>query len=277
VAFEDKLERLFGRFAIPNLSLYLVFGQVAVVLLVLFGSLNPNLLVFAPGAFYAGQWWRIATFLLLPPTFPTSLVGDVFLVFGWWIFYFMGNALESYWGVFRFNLFLFLGYILTVGLSFLTPWVPVTNLFIGGSVFLAFAYLNPNFELVIFFVLPVKIRWLALLSWLFYTYEFAIGGWGARLQIAAAVGNFFFFFGRDLWHRAGVQRRRMTGEAATFAGAKQEEAPRHRCRICGKSNISNPELDFRYCSKCAGEQCYCPEHIFNHEHVLSENEPPPKA
>jgi hypothetical protein len=275
VALVDKLERALGRFAIPNLCLYLVFGQVAVVFAAMFGFLDPDLLRLAPVALFAGQWWRIVTFVFIPPYLPsaTSLTTCVFVVFAWWIFYFMGNALEHYWGTFRFNLFLFVGYALTVGLSFITPESLVTNEFLAGSVFLAFAYLNPNFELVLFFILPVKIRWLALLSWIMYAYSFAVGGWSSRLQIAAAIGNFFLFFGRDLWQRAGAQRRRMAGEAATFAQAQKADEFRHRCRICGKTDVSNPELDFRYCSKCAGEQCYCPEHIFNHEHVLNEDEP----
>src|ERR1039458_1082074 len=79
---------------------------------------------------------------------------------------------EDYWGVFRFNFFLFIGWALTVGAAFLTPAEPATNLFVAGSVFLAFAYLNPDFELVLFFILPVKVKWLALLTWVVYGFEF---------------------------------------------------------------------------------------------------------
>ena len=116
----------------------------------------------------------------------------------------MGNALEAYWGAFRYNIFLLLGYVLTVGLSFLQPDSVVSNEFLAGSVFLAFAYLNPEFEIMLFFILPLKIRWLALFAWAVYAVSFVMGGWPARLQIVAAVGNFFIFFGRDLWHNAGV-------------------------------------------------------------------------
>ena len=86
-------------------------------------------------------------------------LGLVFTAFGWYIFYLMSGALENYWGAFRFNLFLLLSFVLTVALSFLAPLHGVTNLFILGSVFLAFAYLNPDFELLLFFILPVKIKW----------------------------------------------------------------------------------------------------------------------
>ncbi len=257
-----------GRFALPHASLYLVAGQAGVLLCIVTGSLHPEWLVFAPGLVEQGQWWRLFTFILLPPPFSPTLLGYLFLIFGWWLFYFMGSALEHDWGAFRFNAYLLFGYALTVGLSFLTPGALVTNLFLAGSVFLAFAYLNPTFELVIFFILPVQIRWLALITWACYAYSFVTGNGAARLQIAAATGNFFLFFGRDLWRRAGLRTRQMRREAA----APKAGQPRHRCRVCGKTDLSNPELDFRYCSKCAGEECYCPEHIFNHTHVTAESQ-----
>src|SRR5580692_372613 len=120
----SKLERPLGRFAIPNLSLYLVFGQVAVYLSVLLGRLDEEWFVFVPKLALLGQWWRVLTFLLMPP--PMSLI---FICFAWYMFYLMGSALEEYWGTFRYNVFIFLGTALTLGLSFLRPYVPVTNAF----------------------------------------------------------------------------------------------------------------------------------------------------
>jgi hypothetical protein len=266
VSFLDRLERVFGRFAIPNLSLCLVIGQVGVYLALMLGRLDQEWFVFVPQAVLAGQWWRLLTFLLNPPS-----ASPIFIAFAWWIFFLMGSALESYWGAFRYNLFLLLGYVLTVGLAFLTPAWPVKNGFLAGSVFLAFAYLNPNFELAIFFILPVKIKWLALLTWVLFAYQFVVGGLPARLQIIAAVGNFFIFFSNDIRLGFKQRRRRMTGEAARLASVTVAGLPRHRCRTCGRTDLSNPELDFRYCSKCAGDQCYCSEHIFTHVHLA---EPP---
>lgn len=261
----DRLERIFGRFAIHNLSLYLVAGQVTVFLLVLLGRLSLEPLLLVPSAVLHGQPWRLLTFLLVPP--PTSWV---FIIFAWWLFYLMGNALEDYWGVFRYNFFLFVGWALTVAAAFLTPDAPANNAFIAGSVFLAFAYLNPDFELALFLILPVKIKWLALLTWIGYVWAFAVGDWPVRVQVLAATGNFLLFFGRDIFLTARMHRRRMAGEARRFGHSKAEPESRHRCRVCGKTDLTHPNLDFRYCSKCAGDQCYCPEHIFNHEHVLSD-------
>jgi hypothetical protein len=267
MAFLDRLERALGRFALPGVSLYLVIGQVGVYLLALLGKLDPTLLMLVPELVRQGEPWRLVSFLFVPPN-----TNFVFIVFAWWMFFLMGNALEAYWGAFRYNLFLLLGYGLTVGLAFLTPVAMVSNEFLAGSVFLAFAYLNPEFEILLFFILPVKIRWLALFAWAVYAASFVMGSWPARIQIVAAVGNFFIFFGRDLWLNAGViARRRRVASAGKTERAATEDEPRHRCRICGKTDRTDPQLDFRYCSKCAGAQCYCPDHIFNHEHVRSED------
>jgi len=273
MAFLDRLERAFGRWALPGVSLYLVIGQVGVYLLGMLHRLDPGLLMLVPELVKHGEPWRLVAFLFVPPN-----TNFVFIVFAWWMFFLMGNALEAYWGAFRYNLFLLIGYILTVGLAFLQPDSLVSNEFLAGSVFLAFAYLNPEFEILLFFIIPVKIRWLALFAWAIYAVSFAMGSWASRLQIVAAVGNFFIFFGRDLWLNAGViTRRRRLANAGNSQRAAEQDEPRHRCRICGKTDRTDPQLDFRYCSKCAGAQCYCPDHIFNHEHVRSEDGSPPES
>ena len=266
----DKLERTLGRLALPNLPLYIVIGQVAFVLATLMQAVDPERLIYWPGALFAGEWWRLVTFMFvvpLPP--PNSLFGFVFLAFGWYLFYLMGNALEAHWGAFRFNLFLFCSYALTIAFSFATPRYEVTNLFILGSVFIAFAFLNPDFELVLFFILPVKIKWLALISIVLGAYRFVVGGASIRLQTAAAAITFFLFFGREIVTGVRYRQRKMARQAER---AVQEETPRHVCYVCGKSDKTHPQLDFRYCSKCEGDQCYCPEHIQNHSHVAAAND-----
>lgn len=261
----DKIERTLGRFAVPHISLWIVAGQFIVLLLAMSGKADLDNFVLVPELARQGEWWRLISFVFLPP--PTSFV---FVAFAWYLFFLMGNALEGYWGVFRYNLFLLIGYVLTVGVAFFTPGMAATNAFIGGSVFLAFAYLNPDFELMIFFILPVKIKWLALLTWIGYTITCIFGTWSSRLMVLASVGNFLLFFGRDIVLTMGYRRRRMQHQAKKFARSGDEPEPRHRCHVCGKTDLSHPELDFRYCSQCAGDQCYCPEHIRNHAHVVEK-------
>jgi hypothetical protein len=159
-----------------------------------------------------------------------------------------------------------------VGFAFITPDFSATNIFIGGSIFLAFAYLNPEFVLYIFFILPVRIKWIGLITWVVYGYQFVTGDWSTRNAIIAAVGNFLLFFSRDIVLQIRTGHRRMSHQSKMFAAQRGEDEPRHRCHVCGKTDLTNPEMDFRYCSKCAGDQCYCPEHIRNHEHVVATPE-----
>jgi hypothetical protein len=264
----DPLERRFGRYALPNISLWIVAGQFLVLMLALIGKADLNDFVLLPAQVREGEWWRLISFVFMPP--PPGMFGYMLVAFAWYLFFLMGSALEGYWGVFHYNAFLFIGYALTVAVSFITPEMPATNSFIAGSVFLAFAYLNPEFELMIFFILPVKIRWLALLTWIGYALACFFGGWSVRLMVFASVGNFLLFFGRDIVLTMGYRRRKMQTQAKKFARASDAPEPRHQCHVCGKTDLTHPQLDFRYCSKCAGDQCYCPEHIHAHEHVVEK-------
>ena len=266
--FLDQLERLFGRYAIRNLALFLIIGQVFVLLAGLLGLLKLAALDFAPAlVLEGGQWWRIVTFLFIVPI-PGGTLGFVFVAFGWYLFYLMSSALEHHWGAFRFNLFLFLSYALTVALSFFTPLYSVTNLYILGSVFLAFAYLNPDFELLLFFILPVKIKWLAIIAWALNFAQFVRGDLAERLQIGAVVTTFVIFFGPDML-RTLRSRQRTAAQRSTRGG--NAGTPYLPC--LRQTDRSDPQLDFRYCSKCTGDQCYCPDHIQNHAHVVAADDP----
>jgi membrane associated rhomboid family serine protease len=215
----------------------------------------------------AGEWWRLVTFILVPPS-----ASIYFIVFAWYMFWFFGSALEAHWGVNRYNLFLLMGWAITVGLSFLTPTAIASNAFIAGSVFLAFARLAPNFEIALFFILPVKVKWLALFTWILYAYSFVTGGLAAKLAVIAATGNFLIFFGPEMWMSVRQRKRRMAYAAANKS--ETVEGLRHRCKVCGKDSESHPHLDFRYCSTCTDDSCYCAEHIRSHEHVITPRSDP---
>jgi len=254
----NNLERKLRRYAIPNVTLYLILGQALFFVFNLSGRFILDRVVLIPGLVLMGEWWRLITFLFIPP-----LTNPIFAFFAWYLFYLMGSALEGHWGSFRYNLFLLVGYVATVAVSFLMPLYPATNLFIGGSVFLAFAFLYPDFQLYIFFILPVKIKWLALLTWIGYAYKVLTGTGSDRLLVLASLGNYFLFFGKDIYWRIKTGRRRMTEQTRQFSGKKEAF---HTCAVCGKPDISHPQMEFRYCSDCGGLG-YCKDHIFNHKHV----------
>ena len=254
----ERLERRLERWAIPDLTRILVAGQV---LLYVAGFLGVPVLergAFIPELALAGEWWRFLTFVFIPP-----LANPLFAFFAWYLFYLMGSALEGHWGALRYDLFLLLGYVLTVAAALLAPGLPATNVFIGGSVFLAFAFLYPDFEFLILFILPVKVKWLALLTWLGYGFQLLAGTWQTRLFVLASVGNFLIFFGQDLLWMIKSGHRRM---AVLAKDVSKKKAAFHRCAVCGITDVSHPTMDFRYCPECRGLG-YCPDHISAHQHM----------
>jgi len=254
----DTFEKKLRRYAVHNVTLYLIAGQALFFIFQMYGRFILERVVLIPDFVLSGEWWRLVTFLFIPP-----ITNPIFAFFAWYMFYLMGSALENHWGAFRYNIFLLVGYVVTVAVSFIMPSYPATNIFIGGSVFLAFAYLYPDFQLYIFFVLPVKIKWLALLTWLGYAYTLATGYWDVRLMLLASVGNFLLFFGRDILLSIRMGKRIMTTQARQFSGKREAF---HTCAACGITDISHPTMEFRYCPECSGLG-YCADHIMNHAHV----------
>lgn len=256
----NSLQRRFGRFAVPHVTEGLIACQV---LTYLFYQTNPDFLAriaLVPPLVLTGEAWRLVTFLCEPP-----VSNPLFAFFFWYMFYLMGTALENTWGTFRYNIYLLVGWLATVAVSFLDPDMAGSPAFLQGSIFLAFAYLYPDFQLLLFFLLPVKVKWLALVQWAFCLYVMMFGPLMAQLMAAASVCNFVLFFWHDIWLRMKSGRRRMAAQAKTIG---QANTPRHTCHVCGVTNLSDPKASFRYCSKCIGSPCYCAEHIHSHAHLV---------
>jgi hypothetical protein len=268
----SKLDTRFGRFAVPNVTMVLIVGQVFLFLAFYMnpGEGNENVLEkiwLSPEKVLAGEVWRIVTFLFTPP-----LTNPIFAFFFWYLFYLMGTTLEVSWGAFRYNLFLLIGYLACLIGAFATYFAtgsdfPANNGFLYGTVFLAFARLFPEFVMYIMFIIPVKIRWLAMFQWIVYTVSFLMGPGMVRAMVAASVANYFFFFGRDIWRDMKQGHRRMQHQARAL---KSPARLVHKCCVCGITSDAAPHMQFRYCSKCYGECCYCAEHLQNHEHLTQE-------
>ncbi|HEY2934379.1 MAG TPA: hypothetical protein VGK99_21785 [Acidobacteriota bacterium] len=256
----NRLERKLRYFAVHDLTLYLVAGQG---LFFVMGLVKPEILdrvVLVPALVINGEVWRLATFVFYPP-----VSNPLFAVFTLYFFYLMGTALENHWGAFRYNIYLLIAYVATIAAAFLFPAQAATNVYIVGSVFLAFAYLYPEFVIYLFFILPVKIKWIAALTWLFYFINFAFGAWQARAMVVASVANFLLFFGRDIMLQMRYGGRKMHWQARQFA---ESNKPVHVCAVCGKTDLTHPEMDFRYCGQCRERHGYCEQHIRNHEHKV---------
>jgi len=198
----DRLEGRLGGWCIPGLAALIVGMNAAVWALSLLKPEFPDLLALVPGAVLAGQWWRVATFLFIPPA------GSPLFVFLWlWLMFTYASALESEWGDFRFNLFYLIGAGSTV-LASLALGVGLSNVPLNTTLFLAFARLYPNVELMFFFVLPVRVKWLAALAWLGIAAALLFSGSAGRLAIASGLVNYFVFFGADHWEELERWRRR---------------------------------------------------------------------
>ena len=283
----NKLERKFGKYAIKNLMLYII-GLYALGFFI--ELLTPNVytqyLSLNMEMIFKGQIWRLVTFTIAPPQ--TS--SPIFIIFSLYLYYIIGINLERVWGAFRFNFYFFMVVIFQI-LAALIIYLStgyslgLTTYYLNMSLFLAFAAVFPDMQLLLFFIIPIKMKWLGILDGallLFnvirYTYfaitvpihAYSVIYWAMAVSIIVSLLNFIIFFAltRD-YNRINpkeIQRKKK------FKAETKRENGRlvHKCAVCGRTSEDYPELTFRYCSKCDGNYEYCNEHIFTHEHVKNK-------
>ena len=197
-----KLERKYGRFCIPNLINILIGGQILVYAIELFVNQYISFyLSLSRSALFAGQIWRLFTFVLVP----FSGGGPLSVVLGIYFTWFVGSALEREWGDFRFNLYVLLGMAGAWLACLLTGSADTYCLSL--SLLLAFAMLYPEMRLLLFFIIPVKVKWLALFSGVLCLFGFVFGTWADRLSVLFSLLNFLIFFGGDFWRMAKQELR----------------------------------------------------------------------
>lgn len=258
---EKMYEDRFGQFPLSNITFYLIVGNVITYCLVLLYPHVAGSLSLQGSRILGGEWWRLITMLFVP--FNDS---PVWVVFGWYLAYIFGSALEHVWGAFRYALYIFISYLCTLILAFLFPKEIFTNAYIYASAFLAFAYLAPNYVLYLFFIIPVKIKWFALLAWIGMLGAFLSGDWHVKLQNILAVFNFLLFFGNDIYLRVTGVMRRGPGR---IGSTMQSQKTYMRCVVCKKTE--HDQKIFYYCHDCAPERCYCEDHIRDHTHIGQSN------
>lgn len=255
----DRLERQLGEFPKINITFYLIFGQIFVFFLMHFYPLYRNAFDLQGNLLLQGEYYRALSFLFKP------IVNDFFFaVFTWYLYYMYGVALERYWGTFRYIVYILIVTIITIILALIYPNQSFSNQFIYGSVFLAFAYLFPEFELRLFFLIPIKVKWWALVLWIVMLGVLLLGSVAEKVQTILSVINFIFFFHEELLDEVKRRLRKSTIKVKETVSAK---IPQHVCVVCKKNNIDNPDMGIRYCSKCVPEKCYCEEDFVKHAHV----------
>ncbi len=309
-----KLEKKVGRYAIPNLSLYMIacYGVGYVMQMI-----NPQIelaLSLNPYAILHGQVWRLFTWLIIPPETDNLFFTLIMLYF----YFSIGRSLEHVWGTFYFNYYIFSGAIFMIIASFvmyfLTPyfysadtmeymrnvldytygscrtayggdWFYAVNslsfstYYVCMSMFLAYAATFPEAVVYLFFMLPIKVKVLGVIFAIVLIYEAWGSGVTGMFILGAAFLNFiiFFFTARKNLHgfysftnprkRRGFGNSQKNQEAQKPKMRPEQTVAKHKCAICGQTSESNPDLQFRFCSKCEGNYEYCQEHLFTHQHV----------
>ena len=290
-----NLRRNFERFCyqnrnkgIPNLMLYISIGTAIVYILSMIDK-SATLyyaLCFDRALILQGQVWRLFTYVF------TYNAGNILLMMISLVVYFsLGKAMENVWGTFRFNLFYFTGVILMDVFCMIFDGLGADVYYLNLSLFLGYATLYPDAHFLLFFIIPVK-------AWIFALFDLAVtfvdvvgmtveGYFPYSLFPLIAIANYFLFFGKDVkniiplsWriNASRLFKKKPAGKktgtvsfptAGSYQAttAKVKEPYTHKCTVCGRTDVSHPDLEFRYCSRCNGYHCYCEDHISNHTHI----------
>ena len=217
-------------------------------------------LMLIPSLVMEGEIWRLITFLFIPPS--TSFF---FLFLTLYFYYMVGSALEHEWGSFKFNIYYLVGVLGTIASAFLGGGAS-TAMFLNLSLIFAFSYLFPDFQILLFFIIPVKMKYLAWVYAAFLVYMFIGSPIYGLITVGGSILNFILFFGKDIIVRITTGRK-VYYNRRNFKGKIPADITIHRCTICGRTEKDDRNLEFRYCVDCEGDHEYCMEHLYNHEHV----------
>jgi membrane associated rhomboid family serine protease len=259
--FLARLERtIVGRFAIEGLTTFIVGGMAIAFVLCQIRPEFQDLLTLQPQRVLT-QPWRLVSFLFVPPD--RSLFHLVFALYFTWL---VGSNLEQVWGTFKFNAFYTLGALATLVAGFVSR-APQDNEFLHTSLFFAFATLFPDTEFRLFFILPVKVKWLGLLSGAYVLLQFVAGDLGVRLAIVAVVANYLLFFAghlRDLL-RGRQTLVRQAARRAHHAAPDLDKRDSRACAMCGIRQDDGADIRVCSCAVCGGvPRDLCVEHARNH-------------
>ena len=290
--FLNKMERKFGKYAISNLSLYLILGYVLGYILEFISPAVVDFLTLNPYLILHGQIWRLVTWVIIPPS-----SFDFFTIIMLMFYYSVGTNLERTWGTFYYNVYLFMGMLFTILGSFLImgiSYVPAfescmlremygsvgyfmlvarsfSTYFVNMSIFLGFAATFPEVQVLLMFIIPIKVKWMGIAYGILLLVQFLQSSIIGKIVIGASLLNFVVFF---LMTRSGIGMRisprevkRRHDYSREVKRAKPASVSKHKCAICGRNSEDNPDVEFRFCSKCNGNYEYCQDHLFTHTHV----------
>lgn len=281
----NKFQKKFNKYAVQNLTLILIMCYVVGYIISIINSTFLGYLTLDPYQILHGQVWRLITWVIVPPG-STDLFTILMLLF----YYNIGTILERTWGTYRYNVYILSGMLFTVLGSFLcmgyvylvnadTLAVPqiasyifsvgsmqFSTYYINLSIFLAFAATYPDMQVLLMFVIPVKMKWMGILDAVLMVFSFLQGGTFTKFAIVASLLNFIVFYitSKRRFASPKQMKRRVEFQQQT---RRSNTVTKHKCAICGRTDQDDPTLEFRFCSKCNGNYEYCQNHLFTHEHV----------
>lgn len=278
--FIDKMERKLGKYAIQNLSLYLIICYAFGYIIQMINANFFNYLTLEPALVLQGQVWRLLTWIVVPPSSSNILFTLLMLYF----YYSIGNNMERVWGAYRFNVYIFSGMLFTIlgaflaygiyyfgyGINAVGIGVFVSTYYINMSILMAYAATFPDMQIVMIlfiFPIPMKVKWLGILYAFILAMEVVSTNLVGKIIILASLLNFIVFFLYSKNRKYASPKQVYRQKVYQSEVKKMQKITKHKCAICGRTEDSNPELEFRFCSKCDGNYEYCQEHLFTHEHV----------
>lgn len=295
-SFSNKFERKFGKYAIPNISLYLIMCYAAGYLMQFIFPAFLGYLTLDPFKIFHGQVWRLVTWILVPPD-----SSNIFFVLITLFFYYsIGTSLERTWGTYRYNLYLFSGMLFTILGSLLMclycfimqaqaiPYGTQTiyllangnamtfsafsTYYINMSIFLAYAATFPDMQVLLMFIIPIKVKYLGIIYGALLVYSCLSGGMMTWFVIGSSLLNFLVFFltSRNHYHMSPKQMKRHYEYKRQTTQSRS--ITKHKCAVCGRTEQDDPTLEFRFCSKCFGNYEYCQYHLYTHEHIRPPHE-----
>jgi hypothetical protein len=254
----NSLELKFGRYAIHGLIRIVVALNPLVFVIYL---TNPDYLQWLnmdPDLVMKGQVWRLVSYIFIPALGHWWLMPDYLWLTFWLMFlWMMGEGLEHAWGAFKLNCYYLIGMIGTTIATFFFGYSFNTYI-LNLSLLFAFATLFPNYVIYIFLVLPIRIKWIAWFSLASLCLMFLQGGLSLRMSILAALANYVIFFAADIVQMMKHQQRVASRRQRFMLDTRPDDDAMHRCAVCNRTEISDPDLDFRV---AADGHEYCMDHL----------------
>ena len=288
----NGLRRKLEKYAIPNLTLYLIICYGIGYLMQYLVPAGYQYLMLDPFLVLKGQVWRLVTWILIPPDSSNIF----FVLITLYLYYSLGGLLERIWGTYKYNVYLFSGLLFTIlgafvlcGYSVLMGAQPTmytglyllnngsavyfgqfSTYYINMSIFLACAASIPDVQVLLMFIFPIKVKWLGIVYGIILLVICIQGGIATWIVVIFSLLNFLVFFLRSkgkMHLSVGQIKRQQEFHQKMRSAGQTKGITRHKCAICGRTELDGDDLEFRFCSKCNGNYEYCQYHLFKHEHV----------